>query len=123
MAYQTRAARRLAPTTSSTIIGENRRAAWAVRGLGIAMFLSAVALVLAHAHSASFLLCVAGLVMFAFAELTGSLDREASLASGLGAVMAARGTAIGRADGHAASAWPEFAQTRAERVEAIIRAG
>ena len=122
VAYQTRAARRLAPTTSSTIIGENRRAAWAVRGLGIAMLLSALALVLAHAHSASFLLCVAGMVMFAFAELTGSLDREACLASGLGAVMAARGTAIGRADAHAASAWPEFAQTRAERIEAIIRA-
>jgi hypothetical protein len=122
LTYQTRAARRLAPTTSSTIIGENRRAAWALRGLGIAMFSSALALTLASAHSASFLLCVAGLVMFAFAELTGSLDREACLASGLGAVMAARGTAIGRADAHAASAWPEFAQTRAERVEAIVRA-
>lgn len=113
-----RHARRSGARSVDTRGAEDARAAWSLRAIGIAMALSAGVVSWAGAPSAMFLMLVAGAALVLLAEVTDRDVREPAVAAALGAVLTARGAAVGRADAHAASAWmPE--NTRAERALAV----
>ena len=107
-----------APQGSATQLDEDRRAAWALRLIGLVLVASAFVLGFAGTASASFLVITTGAALVLLAGGLGGEERDAATAAAVGAVFAARGAAIGRADAQAASAWgPE--NTRAERAFAV----